>query len=178
MSPDLKARIYGILEPGGEDSRYFDPFILGLIVLNVGAVVLETVESIYNSYAFIFNAFEIFSVAVFSLEYILRVWSCTENPRFRNPVRGRLRFMLTPMALVDLLAVLPFYLPFASADLRFMRAMRLFRLFRVLKLARYSESLQTFIDVLRLKKEELVLMFFSIMILLIISSCLVYEAEH
>ena len=80
MSPDLKARIYGILEPGGEDSRYFDPFILGLIVLNVGAVVLETVESIYNSYAFIFNAFEIFSVAVFSLEYILRVWSCTEIP--------------------------------------------------------------------------------------------------
>ena len=93
MSPDLKARIYGILEPGGEDSRYFDPFILGLIVLNVAAVVLETVESIYNSYALLFNAFEIFSVAVFSLEYILRVWSCTENPRFRNPVRGRLRFM-------------------------------------------------------------------------------------
>ena len=56
--------------------------------------------------------------------------------------------------------------------------MRLFRLFRVLKLARYSESLQTFIDVLRLKKEELVLMFFAILILLVISSSLVYEAEH
>ena len=178
MSPDLKASIYGILEPGGEDSRYFDPFILGLIVLNVAAVVLETVESIYNSYALLFNAFEIFSVAVFSLEYLLRVWSCTENPRFRNPVRGRLRFMLAPMALVDLLAVLPFYLPFVESDLRFMRAMRLFRLFRVLKLARYSESLQTFIDVLRLKKEELVLMFFAILILLVISSSLVYEAEH
>jgi voltage-gated potassium channel len=117
-------------------------------------------------------------VAVFSLEYILRVWSCTENPRFKSPVLGRLRFMLTPMALVDLLAVLPFYLPFASADLRFMRAMRLFRLFRVLKLARYSESMQTFLDVLRLKKEELILMFFAIIILLIISSSLVYEAEH
>jgi voltage-gated potassium channel len=64
MSPELKTRIYGILEPGGEDSRYFDPFILGLIVLNVGAVVLETVDSIYNSYALLFNAFEIFSVAL------------------------------------------------------------------------------------------------------------------
>lgn len=178
MSPDLKAQIYGILEPGGEDSRYFDPFILGLITLNVVAVVLGTVESIYRPYASVFDVFEHFSVAVFSLEYILRVWSCTENPNFRSPVLGRLRFMVTPMALVDLLAVLPFYLPSVQSDLRFMRAMRLFRLFRVLKLARYSESLQTFIDVLRLKKEELVLMFFAILILLVISSSLVYEAEH
>ncbi|MCU0637893.1 MAG: ion transporter [Methanothrix sp.] len=178
MRQNLKTRIYGILEPGDEDSKYFDPFIMGLIVLNVAAVVLETVESIYTPYASLFYAFEIFSVAVFSIEYILRVWSCTANPRFKDPVLGRLRFMITPMALVDLFVVLPFYLPFIIGDLRFMRAIRLFRLFRVLKLARYSESLQTFVDVLRLKKEELILMFFAIMILLVISSSLVYEAEH
>jgi voltage-gated potassium channel len=178
MSPDLKARIYGILEPGDDDSKYFDPFIMGLIVLNVTAVVLETVESIHKPYASLFSAFEIFSVAVFSFEYLLRVWSCTVNPRFKDPVHGRLRFMVTPMAIVDLFVVLPFYLPFVIADLRFMRAVRLFRLFRVLKLARYSESLQTFVDVLRLKKEELILMFFAIMILLVVSSSLVYEAEH
>ncbi len=178
MRQNLKTRIYGILEPGDEDSKYFDPFIMGLIVMNVAAVVLETVESIYTPYASLFYAFEIFSVAVFSIEYILRVWSCTEDPRFKGPVRGRLRFMVTPMALVDLFVVLPFYLPFMIGDLRFMRAIRLFRLFRVLKLARYSESLQTFVDVLRLKKEELILMFFAIMILLVISSSLMYEAEH
>lgn len=178
MRLNLKTRIYGILEPGDEDSKYFDPFIMGLIVLNVAAVVLETVESIYTPYASLFYAFEIFSVAVFSIEYILRVWSCTANPKFKDPVRGRLRFMVTPMALVDLFAVLPLYLPFVIGDLRFMRAIRLFRLFRVLKLARYSESLQTFVDVLRLKKEELILMLFAIMILLVISSSLMYEAEH
>jgi len=178
MSSHLKARVYGILEPGGEDSRYFDPFILSLIVLNVAAVVLETVESIRSPYATLFYAFELFSVAVFSLEYVLRIWCCTENPRFSSSVLGRLRFMMTPMSLVDLLAVLPFYLPFVQSDLRFLRSMRLFRIFRAAKLARYSESLQTFIDVLRLKKEDLVLMFFAIMILLVISSSLVYEAEH
>lgn len=178
MNQDLKARIFGILEPGDEDSKYFDPFIMGLILLNVAAVVLETVDSIYSAYAPLFDAFDVFSVAVFTVEYILRVWSCTINPRFKDPVRGRLQFMVTPLALVDIVAVLPFYLPFIFADLRFMRAMRLFRLFRVLKLARYSESLQTFVDVLRLKKEELLLMLFAIMILLVVSSSLMYEAEN
>jgi voltage-gated potassium channel len=178
MNQDLKTRIYGILEPGDEDSKYFDPFIMGLIVLNVAAVVLETVDSIYSAYAPLFHIFDVFSVAVFTVEYILRVWSSTVDCRFKDPVRGRLRFMITPMALVDLMAVLPFYLPVFFPDMRFMRAMRLFRLFRVLKLARYSESLQTFVDVLRLKKEELLLMLFAIMILLVISSSLMYEAEN
>jgi voltage-gated potassium channel len=167
---DLKARISGILEPGDEDSKYFDHFIMGLIFLNVAAVVLETVDWIYLRYASLFDVFNIFSVAVFTVEYALRVWSCTVNPEFRDPVRGRLRFMITPLALIDLMAVLPFYLPVFFVDLRFMRALRLFRLFRVLKLARYSDSLQTFVDVLKLKKEELLLMFFAIMILLVVSS--------
>jgi len=178
MSQDIKGRVFGILEPGDEDSKYFDPFIMGLIMLNVVAVVLETVHSIYVTYSHIFYAFDVFSVAVFTVEYILRVWSCTKDYRFRDPVRGRLRFMMTPMALIDLMAVLPFYVPFIFPDLRFIRAMRLFRLFRILKLARYSESLQTFIDVLKLKREELILMFFAIIILLIVSSSLVYDAEH
>jgi voltage-gated potassium channel len=178
MNQDLKTRIYGILEPGDEDSKYFDPFIMGLILLNVAAVVLETVDAIYTPYARLFHIFDVFSVAVFTVEYILRVWSSTVDSRFKDPVRGRLRFLVTPMALVDLMAVLPFYLPFLFPEMRFMRAMRLFRLFRVLKLARYSDSLQTFVDVLRLKKEELLLMLFAIMILLVISSSLMYEAEN
>lgn len=178
MIRDLKARIYGILEPGDKDSRYFEPFIMGLIVLNVLAVVLETVDWLYARYSLLFYALELFSVSVFTVEYILRVWSCTVNPSFKDPIFGRLRFMATPLSIVDLLAVLPFYLPVVSTDLRFVRALRLFRLFRVLKLARYSESVQTFVDVIRLKKEELMLMFFSILILLVISSSLMYNAEH
>ncbi|MDD1762461.1 MAG: ion transporter [Methanothrix sp.] len=180
MEPSLKKRIFGILEPGDEDSKYFDPFIMSLIVLNVVVVVLETVQWLYVRYVPLFHAFDVFSVAVFSVEYLLRLWSSTEDPRYYNhsSLSGRLRFMVSPMALVDLFAVLPFYLPFIIPELRFVRAVRLFRLFRVMKLARYSDSLQTFIDVLRLKKDELGLIFFTIMILLIISSSLMYEAEH
>jgi hypothetical protein len=62
---------------GDEDSKYFDPFIMGLIFLNVAAVVLETVDWIYLRYASLFDVFNIFSVAVFTVEYTLRVWSCT-----------------------------------------------------------------------------------------------------
>ncbi len=178
MDKSLKNRIFGILEPGDEDSRYFDPFIMGLIVLNVVAVVLETVQWIYLRYAPLFHFFDVFSVAVFTVEYILRLWSCTEDPRYSSPVGGRLRFMVSPLALIDLFAFLPFYLPFILPEMRFMRAVRLFRLFRVMKLARYSDSLQTFVDVLKLKKDELGLIFFTIMILLVISSSLMYEAEH
>lgn len=175
---DLKTRIFGILDPGDEDSKYFDPFIMGLIVLNVVAVVLESVSWIYNRYALYFIAFNLFSVAVFTVEYILRVWSCTVDPRFHSPIQGRLRYMITPLAIIDLLAILPFYLFFILPEMRFLRAIRLFRLFRVLKLTRYSESMQTFVDVLKLKKEELGLMLFTILILLIITSSLMYEAEH
>ncbi len=177
MNQDLKARVFDILEKRNGDRRFLNIFIMGLILLNVAAVVLETVDWVYAAYFPLFQAFEIFSVAVFTIEYLLRIWSCTEDPRYEDPLWGRLRFLIMPLALVDLLAILPFYLPFAF-DLRFLRAMRLFRLFRILKLARYSDSMQTFADVLRLKKEELLLMFFAIMILLVISSSLMYEAEH
>lgn len=175
---DWKIRIYGIIQPGDEDSRSFEYFIMGLIVLNVMAVVLDTVNWIYVRYSTFFHVFEAFSIAVFSLEYILRVWTCTVDPRFRHPVKGRFHYMITPLAIIDLLAVLPFYLYFILPDMRFLRVVRLFRLFRVLKLARYSEALQTFFDVLKLKKEEMVIMVFTILILLIIFSSLLYEAEH
>lgn len=178
MNSNLKKRIFGILEPGDEDSKYFDPFIMALISLNVLAVVLETVDWLNASYGWLFRAFDMFSVAVFTVEYILRAWSCTENPKFRAPVSGRLRYLITPMAIIDLLAILPFYLPFVIPDLRFIRALRLFRLFRILKLARYSDALKTFAEVLNLKKEELGVTLFATLIMLTVASSMVYEAEN
>lgn len=174
----VKERIFGILDPGDEDSKYFDPFIMVLIVLNVIAVILETVDSINDQFHVLFSAFETFSVAVFTVEYLLRVWSCTVQPEYRDPVTGRLRFVVTPFAMIDLMAIFPFYAPFLLPDLRFMRSIRLFRLFRMLKLARYSEALRTFGSVLRMKREELSVALFAILILLVVSSSLMYQAEH
>lgn len=152
--------------------------IICLIVLNVTAVVLETIWWINARFAHLFDAFEIFSVAVFTVEYILRVWSCTVDPRFSDPIRGRIRFMRTPLAVVDLLAFLPFYLPFVLLDMRVLRAVRLFRMFRIVKLARYTESVDLFVDVIRMKKDELLLVLVSLLILLLVSSTLMYDVEH
>jgi voltage-gated potassium channel len=178
MLQSLKEKVFEILEPEEKDSEYFETFIISLIILNIIAVVLETVDWIYAIYAPIFNAFNLFSVAVFSVEYILRAWCCTVDPRYRDPVLGRLRYALTPIALVDLMAFLPFCLPIVLPDLRFLRVARLFRLFRLLKLARHSEIVGTFSELLKRKKEELGVTLFTWMILMVVASSLMYEVEH
>jgi voltage-gated potassium channel len=123
--------------------------------------------------------FDLCSVGIFSVEYVLRLWTCTRNPRFQGPLAGRLRYIVTPLAVIDLLAVLPFYLPLILPfDLRFVRAVRLVRISRLLKVGRYSEALKLFGKVLRAKREELVTAVFVLLILLVVASSLLYYAEH
>jgi len=178
----MKRRVQEVLEvapPGDRVGRIVDLSIMALIVLNVVAVILETVDELFAHYDPFFRAFDTFSVAVFSVEYLLRIWSCTVDERFSGSrVWGRLRYMRTPLAIIDLVAILPFYLPLIFVDLRFVRAIRLFRLFRLFKMARYSESMRTLGRVLALKKEELLITLFTLLILLVFSSSMVYHAEH
>ncbi|MBI4499439.1 MAG: ion transporter [Chloroflexi bacterium] len=182
MLQDRKRRLFEILEiaPEGDlASRTFDVFIITLVFLNVIAGILETVEQLSVQYGVFFRLFETASIAIFTLEYLLRLWSCTVDARFRAPLTGRIRYALTPLALIDFLAIAPFYLPMLlSLDLRFMRILRVLRIFVVFKLGRYSETLQSFGNVVRAKKEEMVMSLVIVMMLLIISSSLMYFAEH
>ena len=157
---------------------YFDVFILLLIFLNVLAVILETVPALEESYGVYFFRFEVFSVTIFSIEYLARIWACTSQAKFSHPIWGRVKFVLTPMALIDLLAILPFFLIFMTVDLRFIRTLRLFRLFRVLKLARYSYSLQLFGKVIKNKKEELIMTATLMFVLMILAASFIYIAEN
>ena len=181
----LKKKVYALVEVVSHEDLVtrkfdsFDVFIIVLIVLNIFAVILETVKTIYDSFHHLFRYFEIFSVIVFTIEYALRVWTCTINNKYKNPITGRIKFVLSPLALVDLFAFLPFYIPMVIPfDLRFLRAFRLLRLIRVLKIGRYSESVKLFGRVLNAKKAELFTAIFVIFILLIISSSLLYYVEH
>lgn len=180
----FKLRVWEIVEAvehsgtPGKFYDWFDIFILTLIILNVAAVILETVESLHTNYHVYFLFFELFSVFVFSIEYILRVYSCTSQAEYAHPIKGRLKFMFTPMALVDLIAILPFFLTFTKIDLRFIRTIRLFRLFRVMKLMRYSKSLLVFGKVLKNRKEELIVTATIMLALIILTSSFMYLAEH
>ncbi len=179
----LRKRTYVFLNSTKATSginKAFNIFIVALILLNIAAMVLESVQRIHAVAARGFLLFEYFSVAVFSVEYVLRVWSCVEEPAYAKPVSGRLRFAVTPLALVDLSAVLPFYLPFLHADLRAMRMFRMVRIMRVMriaKLGRYSESLQMLTRVLRSRGEQLASAVFILLILLVVAASLLYYAE-
>ncbi|MGC8744112.1 MAG: potassium channel family protein [Verrucomicrobiia bacterium] len=140
---------------------------------------METVQSISQRYSSLFSGFEIFSVSIFTIEYLLRLWSCTSNPVYHHRIAGRIRFALTPLALIDLLAILPFYLPmFMKLDLRIIRILRLFRFLRLFKLARYSESIKILANVFKRKKDELLILSFVLFVLLTIASTFMYFVEN
>ena len=177
----LKQRVHELLEVSTEEnpySRAVDLFILALILLNILALILETVGNVYSRAPGAFDVFETVSLTLFSIEYVLRVWSCTAVKTYAHPLGGRLRFALTPMAIIDLLTVLPLYLPLLGLDMRFIRVVRLMRFFRLAKLFRYSSALRLMGRVAVANKEELLSTFFVLLILLLISSSLMYFAEH
>lgn len=148
-----------------------------LIVVNVVAVVIESVPTIDAALGPLLAALELLSVAVFGVEYLLRLWAAPEQPRFAGPW-GRLRWAITPAALVDLLAVLPSLLVFLGLDLRALRLIRLSRLVRVAKLGRYSLAVLTLERVLRAKAPDLLSLLFLLVVLLVLSSTLMWHLEH
>ncbi len=166
-----------VASPGDTASRVFDLFILTLISLNIFMLVFETVNSVYRSCPLCFNYFELFSIVIFTVEYVIRIWCCVENPKFRAPLTGRLKYIISFMGLVDLLAILPFYLPFTGVDSRFLRAVRLFRLVRIFKLTRYSVALSSIQHVLIKRKAELISTLMVLLLLLLVASSMMYFAE-
>lgn len=176
----IRRRVHMILQSTQDDdraSRIFGLLILSLIALNVLSIILESVREFREAWGAVLDVFEIFSVIVFSCEYLVRLWTCVEDPRYAHPLFGRLRAALSPLLLIDLLAVLPFYLPFVSVDLRFLRSLRLFRVLRIAKVARYSTALQAVGRVILTRKAELAVAGFVMFILMILSSTLMYYAE-
>lgn len=182
MLKKIKHRVYDVLvetDDGELIDRIVAVMLLILVLLNAVAVVLETVEEISERYGALFNAIEIVSVTIFTVEYLLRLWVAPLDPRYARPLTGRIRYAFSLLAIVDLLAILPTFLPMIfPLDLRVLRFLRTFRLFRLFKMSRYVESLNTLDDVVRSKKEELSVTFLMIFILLVLSSSLMYLVEN
>jgi len=178
----LKQRIFLLLESSTAETRaakVVRSFIMILIVANVVMVALETVKDIQVHLRTFFRWFEIVSVGVFTIEYLLRIWVCTASEAYKGALKGRIKYFFSPFAVVDLVAILPFYIPtLVAIDLRFIRALRLLRLLRIFKLGRYSRAARILWNVLKEKKEELGVTFSVVFILLVVASGVVYFAER
>jgi voltage-gated potassium channel len=172
--------IYEIIEVGRGDhyhSRLFDGFLVVLILANVAAFCAETVPEIDLAYGPWLANFERLSVSIFTVEYLLRVWTAVEVPFLArmSPLRARWIYMTRPLQIVDLLAILPFYLgTFAGLDLRVLRA---FRLLRLLKLTRYSPAVHTLARVLWNERRALTGASLLLLTVLLIASSGMYFIE-
>ncbi|MCG8690502.1 MAG: ion transporter [Minwuiales bacterium] len=167
-----RQRLFRILEGEGPSEplgRVVNAGIVALILVNVTAVILESVGSLHARYSGLFWTVEAVSVAAFTVEYAARVWVSRE-------AGGRLRYMLSPMALVDLVAILPFYLGFLiAADLRFLRALRLLRLF---KLTRHFAAIGILADVMRAEARAFGAAILVMLILMVIAASGMHLVEH
>ena len=168
-----------LLEPAKENdvlSKFVDIFLLVLIFLNVLMVILETVDDLFLHYNKLFRIFEYFSVLIFSLEYLGRIWSCVEDKHFTNNFKVRIKYLFSFPSLIDLIAIVPSLLAFIfpSVDLRFIRVLRIFRF---LKFSRYSSSINNLLTVIWNQRKSFGAAFFILFIMLIIASSGMYLVE-
>ena len=171
----IKRRIYEILDkarPGDIVSRLFDLSIMTLIVINILAIFIETFAIPRSLHLFLDN-FEIFSVIVFSVEYVLRLWVAPYQYPDLPPWRARIKYFFTFMAVVDLLAIFPFYVPIFYLD-----DLRVLRIFWLIKANRHLTSLQKVGKVIREKRSELLSSLFVLFIMMLVCSVLMFRFEN
>lgn len=175
----MKQKIYNLLENERSGANViFEIFIVSLIILNVISIGLDTLKKIEPELRFILNVFEAFSIVIFTIEYILRIYISDLTHPAGTKFKSRLRFIFSFFGLIDLMAILPFYVPFIiRADMRFLRILRLIRFFRIFKLSRYNSTLQLIWDVMKEKKSEFLMTFFISFLSLLISAFLMYYVE-
>jgi voltage-gated potassium channel len=178
----MKQKIYNLVEKGSHGSRInlvFDYLIIVLIILNVFAIAIDTLTGLSSSFQKSLKVFEIISIGIFTIEYLMRIYVSDITHPARTKVASVLKFITSPFGLIDLLAILPFYIPFViKVDLRFLRILRLIRFFRIFKISRYNSTLKLIRDVIKEKKAELAMTAFIAALFLIISAFLIYHVEN
>jgi voltage-gated potassium channel len=180
-----RARLFDLLEAGEAReaaSRLVDVAIVAAIGLTVAAVLLGTVEAVDQTIGWLLDTVLALAVVGFTAEYGLRRWACTCEEAYEDPVEGRLQYATTPMALLDLLALLPFYLAvlaqvFTLGSVAFTSVVQLFLLLLVLKLARYSHALRTLGRVLHARRAELMAVLVVDLVLLVGVASAMYVVE-
>lgn len=165
-------------EFGGRLHDLFDAFIMVWVLISVVAVILESVQGISHVMSLEFILLDTLAVGIFSLEYCIRMYSCVEEPGFKKALSGRLKYAKSPSMLVDLFAVLPFFLEAFLHHLFDLRFLRVFRLIRLLKLTRYTDATQTLTKVIAREWPVLSASAFVMLLLVVLTASLGYLFEH
>ena len=177
----FRYKVYALVNEtptSGQLHHIFDFMIVLWVILSVLSVTLESVH-IVNYYLHAeFVILDIMAVAVFSTEYLMRIYSCPEDPRFKAWFSGRLKNAAKPTSIIDLLAILPFYLESFLHHLFDLRFLRVFRLMRLLKLARYSGATQSLFIVIKREWPVMKASAFIMILLVMLAACLGYLFEH
>jgi len=137
------------------------------ILVSIGVMFLETEKSL-SEYFELFKTINMINIFLFTIEYLLRIYSKT---------RKRIKYMLTPLMIIDLIVLIPFYLSFLNIDLGFLRGLRILRIFKLFRLAKFNEFDKMIIDIMKEKKEELFYIVVVLFILLFTLTPLVYYFE-
>ena len=177
----IKERVFDIIQvakPNDIISRVFDISLLSLIILNVCLVIADTF-TLPENIKIIFNIIEKVSVIIFTIEYVLRVWTADLLYPEKNYFVAKIKYIFSFLALIDLLAILPFYIPYIiPIDLRVLRMLRIIRLFRIFKINRYTDALTKIFSVFKSKKHELLSSIFVVILLMIVAAVLMFNIEN
>lgn len=178
----MKRKIFNIINSDSGTpsfaSKIFDVSIITLIILNVVTIIIDTFD-IPEWLNTVMTWIEIVSVIIFTIEYFLRIWVADMVYPKMSPLRARLKYIFSFMAIIDLLAILPFYVPFLiPIDLRVLRMLRIIRLLRIFKINRYTTALSTIANVFKRKQHQLLSSMAVVIILMIIAAVLMYNIEN
>ena len=165
-------------EYGGKLQSIFETFIGVWVIISVLAVVLESIHSVHYLINLEFVILDMIAVAIFTVEYLMRIYACVEEPRFRHGFLGRLKQARSTSTLIDLLAILPFFLEILLGSVLDLRFLRTFRLARLLKLTRYNDSTKILTTVIAREWPVISASAFIMILMVVITASLGYVIEN
>ncbi len=175
----LRASLYYHLEPRAQPNSlsFANKFIALVIIVAACLAIVETEETLRRPNAALFLSLQLGFGSFFLVEYLMRLWAAAEDPRFAGKRFGRFRWMLTPSAIIDAIALLPLFISLASTSLYWVRFARIFRILRLVRLGRMNSAFDNIVHALYRRRFELWIAFIVALLLMLVSATLLYFAE-
>lgn len=177
----LRQKVYALVNEtpdSGKLHEIFEFIIVIWILISVASVILESVDSINYYFHVEFIIIDTIAVAIFSTEFLMRIYSCTEDPKYQHWLAGRINFSRQFSSLIDIVAIAPFFLESLLDHLFDLRFLRVFRLMRLFKLGRHSAATKSLFYVIQREWPVMKAAIFIMLMLVMLAACLGYLFEH